>query len=133
MSVETKARFVGDYRVELTHGPTGDKFLTDLPADNGGKGRGFSPTDLMAASLASCILTIMAKTVASDGVDLTGASITVEKRMKEKPRMIGSFTGTIHLPQGLSDKVRTKLAACVHACPVHQSLHPDIKVELKID
>ncbi|MFA6318564.1 MAG: OsmC family protein [Elusimicrobiota bacterium] len=133
MAVTTKAVYAGDFRVELTHGPTGGIILTDLPVDNGGQGRGFSPTDLFAASLASCILTIMAKAVSSDGVDLAGASIAVEKTMREKPRMIASFSGTIRLPAGLSDKARAKVLACVEACPVHRSLHPDIKVDLKVE
>ncbi|MBI5210601.1 MAG: OsmC family protein [Elusimicrobia bacterium] len=131
MGVETIARYAGDFRVELVHGPTGERVVTDLPADNGGKGRGFSPTDLMAASLASCILTIMAKAVEADGTDLKGASIKVVKHMKDKPRMIGSFALKLELPAGLSEKSRTKLLACVAACPVHRSLHPDIKVELE--
>ncbi|MBI5882955.1 MAG: OsmC family protein [Elusimicrobia bacterium] len=132
MGVETKAVYAGDGRVELTHGPSGEKVLTDLPADHGGQARGFSPTDLFAASLASCILTIMAKTVSSEGTDFAGAAITVEKNMKEKPRMVESFSGTIRLPAGLSEKARAKVLACVQACPGHRSLHPDIKVDLRV-
>ncbi|MBI5624940.1 MAG: OsmC family protein [Elusimicrobia bacterium] len=132
MGVETKAVYKGDERVAVTHGPTGSEVLTDLPLDNGGRGRGFSPTDLLAASLASCILTIMAKAVAGDGVDLKGASVTVDKKMTPPPRRVESFTGTITLPPGLSEKTRAKLSACVQACPVSRSLHPDVKLDLEV-
>ena len=67
MSVTIKAHYVGDNTVELEHGPTGRKMTTDLPLDNGGKGRTFSPTDLLASALASCILTIMGMAAAKDG------------------------------------------------------------------
>jgi putative redox protein len=132
MGIKIGAVYVGDQRVELRHGPSGEQIFTDLPADNGGKGRTFSPTDLFAASLASCILTIMAKVAERDGVELKGASIEIEKRMQDSPRRVAAFTGVITLPAGLSESERMKLAECVKACPVHKSLHPDIKVDLEL-
>ncbi len=73
MPVKITAVYSGDDRVELTHGPTGSKLVTDLPPDNGG--RGFSPADLSAASIASRILAIMAKIAERDGIKFEGASI----------------------------------------------------------
>ena len=132
MSVTMNAVYAGDNRVELTHGPSGEKISTDLPVDNGGQGRTFSPTDLFACSLASCILTIMAKVAERDGTALKGASIEIEKRMQDSPRRVAAFTGKITLPAGVSEGAKAKLAACIQACPVHRSLHPDIKVEFDL-
>ncbi|HOW89183.1 MAG TPA: OsmC family protein [Elusimicrobiales bacterium] len=132
MGVKIEAVYVGDQRVELTHGPSGERISTDLPEDNGGRGRTFSPTDLFACSLASCVLTIMAKVAERDGTDLKGASIEIEKSMGEGPRRITALTGTITLPAGITAAERARLAESVKACPVHRSLHPDIKVEFDL-
>ncbi len=129
MATEIRTEYLGDDKVRLTHGPTGETIITDLPPDNGGKGRAFSPTDLFTASLSSCILTIMAKVAEREGVPFAGASIDIVKEMSESPRRVARFAGRVKLPPGLSDAQRSKLMACVRACPVHRSLHPDIKVE----
>jgi len=131
MSVKISAAYIGDEKVELTHGPSGSKIVTDLPADNGGRGRTFSPTDLAAASVASCVLTIMAKLAAREGLKFEGASIEIEKHMQADPRRIAKFTGIIHLPAGATTEQRAKLLACVKACPVGRSLHPDIKLDFE--
>jgi len=131
MAVKISASYLGDDKVELTHGPSGHKLVTDLPADNGGKGRTFSPTDLAASSVASCVLTIMAKLALREGIKFEGASFEIEKHMQEEPRRISKFSGTITLPAGLDPRQRAKLLACVKACPVSRSLHPDIKIELE--
>ena len=131
MELKISAVYAGDGQVELTHGLSGNKLMTDLPIDNGGKGRTFSPTDLAAASLASCVLTIMAKVAAREGIRFEGASFEIEKHMQESPRRIGRFTGTITLPAGLDAKQRAKLEACVSACPVGRSLHPEVKLDFK--
>jgi putative redox protein len=131
MAVKVTAKYLGDQQVELEHGPSGAKILTDLPADNGGRGRTFSPTDLFSSSLASCILAIMAKVAERDGIDFKGASIEIEKHMQENPRRVARFAGLIILPAGIPAKERAKLLECVKTCPVHRSLHPDIKVEFE--
>ena len=130
MAFKITAAYVGDDQVELTHGSSGSKMLTDLPPDNGGRGRTFSPTDLTAASVASCVLTIMAKLAHREGIKFEGASIEIEKRMQENPRRIAALTGVVKLPPGLAPAQREKLMACVKACPVSRSLHPEIKLEL---
>lgn len=129
MSTKISAVYSGDDKVELTHGPSGNKLVTDLPADNGGKGRTFSPTDLAAASVASCILTIMAKMAAREGIAFEGAAIEIEKHMQENPRRISKLAGTVTLPAGITAGQREKLLACIKACPVSRSLHPDIKMD----
>jgi putative redox protein len=103
--------------------------MTDLPPDNGGKGRTFSPTDLAAASVASCVLTIMAKLAEREEIKFDGASFEIEKHMLENPRRIGSLTGVVRLPAGISPSQREKLMACVKACPVSRSLHHDIELK----
>ena len=132
MASTISASYIGDNQVELTHGPSGNKLVTDLPADNGGRGRTFSPTDLAASAVASCVLTIMAKMAERDGIKFEGASIEIEKFMRENPRRISKLAGAITLPAGLTPEQREKLLACVKACPVSRSLRPDIKVELKL-
>jgi putative redox protein len=131
MAFKISAVYAGDDQVELTHGLSGSKMLTDLPPDNGGRGRTFSPTDLAAASVASCVLSIMSKVAAREGIKFDGASFEIEKHMQENPRRIAKLTGVITLPPGLQPKQREKLLACVKACPVARSLHPDIVLEFE--
>jgi putative redox protein len=131
MGFKISAEYAGDDRVELTHGLSGNKMVTDLPPDNGGRGRTFSPTDLAAASVASCVLTIMAKIAERNGIDFKGASFEIEKHMQENPRRIARLTGVITLPSGLDPAQREKLLAAVRACPVSRSLHPDIALEFE--
>ncbi|OGS40919.1 MAG: hypothetical protein A3J82_00275 [Elusimicrobia bacterium RIFOXYA2_FULL_69_6] len=133
MSVKITARYMGDETVELEHGPSGKKIVTDLPVDNGGRGRTFSPTDLLAASLSSCILTIMAKAAVKDGLDLKGASVAVEKEMQASPRRVARLFGRITLPAHLPGPQKERLKAFIKACPVSGSLHPDVKVDLAVD
>ena len=115
MSVRIVSRYAGDGQVELTHGPSG-KTLT---------------TDLLAASLSSCILTIMAKVAERDGLDLRWAELSIEKEMSVEPRRVGSLKGVLRLPAGVPDAARRKLLAVIAACPVHRSLHPDVRVEIR--
>ena len=133
MGVMIKAQYLGDDTVELEHGPSGKKIVTDLPVDNGGQGRTFSPTDLLAASLSSCILTIMSMAAKKDNLDLKGATIEVEKEMQSSPRRVARFMGRITLPAHLTAPQKEKLKAYIKACPVHGSLHPDVKVDLAVE
>ena len=130
MPLKINAVYAGDDQVELTPGPSGKTMLTDLPVDNGGRGRTFSPTDLAAASVASCVLSIMAKLAAREGIKFEGASIEIEKHMQESPRRIARLAGVVKLPPGITPRQREKLMACVKACPVSRSLHPDVALEL---
>ena len=133
MSVKIKAQYLGDDTVELEHGPSGKKMVTDLPVDNGGRGRTFSPTDLLAASLSSCILTIMSMAAKKDNLDLKGATVEVEKEMQTNPRRVARFMGRITLPAHVTGPQKEKLKAYIKACPVGGSLHPDVKVDLAVE
>lgn len=124
--------YQGDGQTELTHGPTGAKIRTDLPPDNGGKGRMFSPTDLLASAFASCVLTIMGKMAERAGDDLTGASIEIDKVMAEGPRRVGEFVIDITFPPHFTPEQKQRYAGAVNACPVHQTLREDVKTTVHI-
>jgi putative redox protein len=133
MAVEVTSEYVGDLKVLNRHGPSGATFTTEAPADNGGTGSLFSPTDLVATSLGSCMLTIMAIVATRDGIDMRGATVAVEKHMVTDPRRIGRLPVTFRLPARLSDAERTKLENAAMGCPVKRSLHPDVKVEVRFE
>ena len=131
MATIIKTEYLGDGICELTHGPTSKKIKTDLPPDNGGKGTEFSPTDLFASSLASCVLTIMGKVAERDALPFNGSTIKIEKIMNENPRRVKRFVLDIHFADGINDSAKKKLLKCIETCPVHRSLHPDIEMEIK--
>lgn len=133
MAVEMDIEYRGRLRCEATHGPSKDTIATDAPVDNGGKGEAFSPTDLVAAALGSCILTIMGIAAQRMGIEIEGARVHVTKEMLADPvRRIGAVTVTIALPKGLvlSEDDKKRLEQAGAACPVKQSLHPDVRVNL---
>ncbi|HEY3380208.1 MAG TPA: OsmC family protein [Vicinamibacterales bacterium] len=134
MAVTIDIRYLGDLHCEATHGPSGRQFVTDAPTDNGGKGEAFSPTDLVATALGTCLLTVMGIVAKRDGLDLSGTKVTVIKEMTAVPlRRVGALTVTITVPPDRipSPKDRAKLERTADTCPVKQSLHPDVKVELR--
>lgn len=135
MSVSISIAYQGSLRTEACHGPSQVQISTDAPVDNGGLGRSFSPTDLVATALGSCILTIMGLTAKRHELDLTGARVQVTKEMQASPRRIAKLTVDLSLPEGLelSDQERVMLERSALACPVHRSLHPDVEVEIRID
>lgn len=122
--------YLGDLHTECTH-ETGAKIETDAPKDNMGKGETFSPTDLFAASLATCMLTLMGIASKKLAIELKGMSAEVEKEMSNVgPRRIGKLIVRIrssHLP---NPQAREKLEQAALECPVKHSLHPSIKVEV---
>lgn len=129
MSVIIEGAYLGNKRTKLTHGPSGAELLTDAPRDNAGEGAFFSPTDLVAGALGACMMTIMGIVAERSGIPLTGATLRVEKEMRSEPRRIGKLTLALHLPASLSREQRQKLELAARACPVHQSLHPDVSVD----
>jgi len=131
MSVAITARYLGEKRVEITHGPSGASLVTDAPVDNNGKGESFSPTDLVASALGACAMTIMGIVAEKDGVDLSGMKMSVEKSMTQSPpRKIASLPVTLEMPAGLKPDIRKKLEAAARACPVHKSLGEGIEAPL---
>ena len=124
--------YLSDGQTELLHEPTGSKIQTDLPPDNGGKGRMFSPTDLLAAAFASCVLTIMGKMAERAQDSLTGASIEIDKIMAENPRRVGEFILDITFPPHFTLQQKQRYSGAVQACPVHQTFSKDVKITVHI-
>jgi putative redox protein len=123
----------GDLRTTCTHLQSSSSFETDAPVDNNGKGERFSPTDLTATSLATCMLTVMGIKARTLGFDLNGIKVDVEKIMKAEPRRIGGINLAFHIPDNLTDiddKQKQILINTGRTCPVQHSIHPDIKVEI---
>lgn len=121
-------RYSGHKKCECVH-PEGATLRTDAPKDIGGDASAFSPTDLVATGLASCILTTMAMWGERHGIDLSGATATVEKHMSQPPapRRIARLPVTVHIPaKAVPGDMRERMEAIGHKCPVHASLHPEV-------
>ena len=130
--VSIQLEYEGDLHCGAVHGPSGAKISTDAPKDNQGRGESFSPTDLVATALGTCMLTIMGILARTLEIDIEGATATVEKEMSSTaPRRIQSLTVRIHVPQPLSFEDQQKLECAAHACPVCKSLHPDIRTPIE--
>jgi putative redox protein len=124
--VRINLAYEGELRCRATHEPSGATLATDAPVDNQGRGQSFSPTDLVATGLASCMMTIMGIAAKRLNVDLTGMTASVTKDMTPPPRRIARLAVNIHVPAKLSDEQKTKLREAAMTCPVHKSLHPDV-------
>ena len=123
----------GDLRTTCTHLKSGNNFETDAPVDNNGKGERFSPTDLLATSLGTCMLTVMGIKARTMGFDLNDIKIEVLKVMKADPRRVGGINLTFHIPNELSaidEKTKIILKNTGETCPVMKSIHPDIDVNI---
>jgi len=130
--VQIDVTYQGGLRCQAVHGPSGTTLVTDAPVDNHGKGESFSPTDLVATALGTCIPTIMGIVAEREKIDLTSLRITVQKEMSaESPRRIAKLTTRIVMPKGLTEQQRAKLEKAAHTCPVHQTLQG--KVDLPIE
>ena len=132
MSVKISCEYLGDLRTRATHGPSGSALLTDAPVDNQGKGEAFSPSDLAATAVGSCILTILGIQAKSLDADFRGARVEVEKHMTTvPPRRIARLDIRISMPAGIPEDIRPRLIRAAEACPVKQSLHPDIVIAME--
>ncbi len=134
MAVELDLTYAGDLHCHATHGPSQSRLTTDAPVDNGGKGAAFSPTDLVATGLGSCVLTMLGLVARRRGLALEGATARVIKEMTSQPvRRIGRLTVTVTLPPAvaLSAEERALLEQAARTCPVKQSLHPDVVVDIR--
>ena len=126
--VEIEIAYEGRLRCRAVHGPSGAVLATDAPKDNMGQGESFSPTDLVATALGTCMLTIMGIVAQRHGIDLEGTTVTVGKEMVATPtRRIGRLTVDIRVPRAVSPEQQLLLENAAHTCPVHKSLHPDIE------
>ena len=125
--------YEGSLRTVCTHLRSGNSFETDAPLDNNGKGERFSPTDLLATSLGTCMITVMGIKARERGLDLDGVKIEVLKIMKANPRRVGGINLTFHIPEELKnvdEKTRELLKNTGITCPVQLSIHPDIEVNI---
>ena len=122
--------YKGELRTEAEHLHSHSKIETDAPLDNQGKAERFSPTDLMATSLGSCMLTIMGIKARDMQLDLEGVQIEIQKHMKSDPRRVGAIDVTFHFPSHLlqlDEKQKTILKNAAITCPVAKSIHPEIE------
>lgn len=120
--------YTGSLHTEATHVQSGTVIATDAPKDNQGNGEAFSPTDLLATSLATCILTTMAIVAKRDGArNIDGAKAEVVKIMQANPRKVAEVHVKIKFPRNYDEKEKQILENAAHTCPVAKSLHPDLK------
>lgn len=119
--------YIGDLRTEATHVLSGNTITTDAPLDNQGRGEFFSPTDMVAAALGSCMLTIMGIAAKTHGFDIDGTKLKIEKVMATGPRRIAEIIIEVTFPHDYEPKVKRILELAAKECPVAGSLHPDLK------
>lgn len=130
--VKISSIYQGDLRCEADHGPSHTKLLTDAPVDNHGKGESFSPTDLVATALGTCIMTTIGIVAARRGLALEGMTAETEKVMTTSPpRRIASLKTRITIPLSADHEARSTLEQAGHSCPVHKSLHPEIDAAIE--
>lgn len=119
--------YSGELRTNCVHLQSGNEIITDAPEDNHGKGEAFSPTDLVATALASCMLTVMGIKANSMPLNIDGAKAEVTKIMHAEPRRIGEIIITIYMPErSYTDKEKIIMEHTAKTCPVLYSLHPDL-------
>ena len=122
--------YKGDLRTEAVHLDSGERIHTDAPKDNEGKGETFSPTDLVATSLASCMITVMGIKAKQHGINMVGTTADVVKEMAADPRRISAIRINIHFLNNYSDKERILLERTANTCPVRNSLSDELAVEI---
>ena len=126
--VKITGEYQGDLHCLAIHEPSGNALPTDAPKDNQGRGEAFSPTDLTATSLATCIATTMAIVARRHGVELKGLKFEVTKEMStDAPRRIVRLATQLWLPIPKTEELAKLLEHAAHHCPVHNSLHPQIE------
>jgi putative redox protein len=129
--VRIEVDYQGELHTECLHEPSGSRLATDAPADNEGRGEAFSPTDLVATALASCMLTTMGIVARRHEWAMEGSRADVEKHMATDPvRRIGKLVVDFRMSAGIPKEARPVLERAAHTCPVHKSLHPDVELKL---
>jgi len=123
--------YSGELRTESTHIQSGKKLTTDAPTDNEGKGKAFSPTDLLATSLANCMLTIMGITAQRKNINIDSTRATVEKIMGQEPRRVQEIKIDFQFPTNYTDKEKKLLEQAALTCPVANSLSKDLIQTIK--
>lgn len=126
--VKITGEYQGDLHCMAKHEPSGNVLITDAPKDNQGRGEAFSPTDLMATALATCIATTMAMGARKHGVELNGLKFSVTKEMStDAPRRIVRLSTELWMPIASSALPAGYLEKIADNCPVHHSLHPSVE------
>lgn len=130
--VRIQTEYQGDLHCTSVHTPSSTELATDAPVDNQGRGESFSPTDLIATSLGTCMLTTMGIVARTLNFDLTGATATVDKEMSSAPpRRIVRLPVSIRIPREASPEIKQRLENTAHTCPVKKSIHPDIEAPIE--
>jgi len=125
--VKVEVVYLGDLRTEAVHGPSRSTIQTDAPLDNCGKGELFSPTDLVGTALGTCVLTILGIYAQKHGLDVSGASASVQKEMTAVPvRRISTLSTEVTIPLPAQTPHREAIERALLSCPVHASLHPEM-------
>lgn len=128
MTYTISSKYLGDLRTHSIHLKSGSELITDAPLDNQGKGEAFSPTDLLAASLATCMMTIMGITARKARLNIDDVSCNVTKIMQSNPRKVSEIIIEFNFPKNNFDQTQKQiLQEAAHTCPVALSLHPDLK------
>lgn len=126
----SKITYLGDLRTTSVHLQSGTEILSDAPTDNHGRGEAFSPTDLVANALGSCMISIMAIKSKDLNVDLVGSTIEITKVMQAEPRKIAKIIVVLNLPIKVDEKTRIILERVAMNCPVLLSLNADIEKDV---
>jgi putative redox protein len=123
-----RTKYTGNLRTIATHVQSGNELITDAPLDNQGRGEAFSPTDLLATALGSCMMTIMGIAARTHGFDLDGTSFKTTKIMASNPRRVGEVIIEFTFSENhFSEKEKKQIEHASKTCPVALSLHPDVK------
>lgn len=130
--VKITATYTGQKHCQAEHEPSKSILQTDAPKDNQGRGESFSPTDLVATALGTCILTTIAIFAEKDGFDVTNSRMSVIKEMTPPPRRIASLKTIIEMPRSIPEDYREKIQTYANNCPVNKSLHPDVDTSIEI-
>jgi putative redox protein len=132
--VSIDVAYDGDLHCDATHGPSSATLSTDAPTDNHGRGASFSPTDLVATGLATCILTIIGIQARMLDADVSGMTASVEKHMTESgPRRIDRLVTTVRIPHTYDGDTTRRLEAAGRGCPVHRSLRAEIDAPIRFE
>lgn len=130
--VQIQLEYEGDLRTRATHGPSSATTVTDAPVDNHGRGASFSPTDLVATALGTCMLTVMGIVARKNDWDLAGSTASVEKGMIDAPvRRVARLTVELHMARDPGEDARRVLEHAALNCPVWHSLNPEIEIPVR--
>ena len=127
-----QVQYTGDLRTQAIHQRSGKEFITDAPTDNNGKGEAFSPTDLLATSLACCMITIMGIAANKHGIDFGKPNAKVFKFMESNPRRVAKVKLEIYMDKqvNFSEQDKQILETAGRKCPVALSLHPNLEQDV---